>query len=121
MPKSDAGFRVRRVYDPPEAADGSRVLVDRLWPRGVSKEHAAVDEWPKELTPSAELRTWYHEHLDRYEEFQRRYRAELAAPELDEAVRKLRGLAERGPVTLVTAVKDPGHSHVPALLAHLQG
>ncbi len=64
-----SGFRVRRVYDPPEPADGVRVLVDRLWPRGVSKEHAAVDEWSKELTPSARLRTWYHANPEQYDLF----------------------------------------------------
>jgi uncharacterized protein YeaO (DUF488 family) len=125
MPPSDdepsdrgtTGFRVRRVYDPPSPQDGVRVLVDRLWPRGLAKGRAAVDEWPKELTPTGELRAWYHAHPDRYAEFERRYRAQLA--DREEAVRHLRDLAARGPVTLLTAVKDPGHSHVPVLLAHL--
>ncbi|MEV6009020.1 DUF488 family protein [Streptomyces sp. NPDC051976] len=116
---SETGFRVRRVYDPPEPADGVRVLVDRLWPRGVSKERAAVDEWCKELTPSNELRTWYHSHPDRYDDFAERYRAELAGSEADPAVRRLRELARGSRVTLVTAVKDPDHSHVPVLLGRL--
>lgn len=74
---------VRRVYEPPEPDDGVRVLVDRLWPRGLSKEAARVDEWPKVLTPSTELRRWYHaqeDPSDTFEEFRRRYEAELAAP-----------------------------------------
>jgi uncharacterized protein YeaO (DUF488 family) len=120
-PAAGPGFRVRRVYDPPESADGVRVLVDRLWPRGVSKENAAVDEWPKDLTPSGELRTWYHAHPDRYAEFERRYRDELAAPDRESAVRRLRESAGKNTVTLLTAVKDPAHGHVPVLLAHLRG
>ena len=116
-----SGFRVRRVYDPPEPADGVRVLVDRLWPRGVSKEHAAVDEWSKELTPSARLRTWYHANPEQYDLFVDRYRAELAAPAAESAALHLRGLAAQGPVTLLTAVKDPAHGHVPVLLTHLEG
>lgn len=116
---STNGFRVRRVYDPPEPDDGVRVLVDRLWPRGLAKDRAAVDEWPKGLTPTGELRSWYHAHLDAYDEFERRYREELAAPDRAETVAHLRGLAKKSQVTLVTAVKDPDHSHVPVLLAHL--
>ncbi|MEU9102645.1 DUF488 family protein [Streptomyces sp. NPDC048361] len=111
--------RVRRVYDPPEEADGVRVLVDRLWPRGLSKEHASVDEWLKELTPSTELRRWYHEDRTRFEEFQERYEAELAEPEPSGAVERLRTLVKDGTVTLVTAVKDIDHSHLPTLLAAL--
>lgn len=118
---STSGFRVRRVYDPPEPADGVRVLVDRLWPRGLSKDAAAVDEWPKSLTPSGELRKWLHADGDRYAEFSRRYRAELAAPELRTDLAHLHDLASSGPVTLLTAVKDPDHSHVPVLLESLRG
>ncbi|MFD7163543.1 DUF488 domain-containing protein [Streptomyces violascens] len=113
-------MRVRRVYDPPEDGDGVRVLVDRLWPRGLSKERAAVDEWPKELTPSTELRRWYHEDRTRYAEFQERYEAELAEPEPAQALDRLLGLAKSDTVTLVTAVKDIDHSHVPTLVAALE-
>jgi uncharacterized protein YeaO (DUF488 family) len=119
-PPGSPGFRVRRVYDPPEAGDGVRVLVDRLWPRGLAKDRAAVAEWPRELTPSDELRRWYHAHPDAYAVFVRRYREELAAPGPAEAARRLRDLAADRPVTLLTAVKDPGHSHVPVLLDHLR-
>lgn len=117
--KAAETFPVRRVYDPPGEADGTRVLVDRLWPRGVSKERAAVDEWLKEVTPSNELRTWFHQHRDQYEEFGRRYRAELAGPEQQDAIHHLRERAADGTVTLVTAVKDVEHSHLPTLRAEL--
>ncbi|MER0444163.1 DUF488 family protein [Streptomyces sp. Edi4] len=112
--------RVRRVYDPPEDTDGVRVLVDRLWPRGLSKEHAAVDEWPKDLTPSTELRRWYHEDRSRFAEFQERYKAELAGPEQRRALDGLLDLAKAHTVTLLTAAKDVDHSHVPTLLAALK-
>ncbi|MEU3057640.1 DUF488 domain-containing protein [Streptomyces griseus] len=114
--------RVRRAYDPAEDADGTRVLVDRLWPRGVSKERAAVDVWLKDATPSDELRSWYHhDRADRHEEFVERYRAELDDPTHTEAVEQLVGLVrEGGPVTLITAAKDVADSHVPVLVDHLK-
>jgi uncharacterized protein YeaO (DUF488 family) len=120
VPRSRPDFRVRRAYDDPGPSDGTRVLVDRLWPRGLAKDRAEVDEWPKELTPTDELRRWFHANSGEYEEFARRYRAELAAPDLAEPARRLRELASQGPVTLLTAVKDPSHSHVPVLLDHLR-
>ena len=78
--------RLKRAYDAAEPGDGYRVLVDRLWPRGVSKERARLDEWARELAPSAELRTWFGHDPERFAEFERRYRAELTAHEekLDE-------------------------------------
>ncbi|WP_435129570.1 DUF488 domain-containing protein [Actinacidiphila sp. bgisy144] len=117
---SGKGFKVRRVYDPPEKDDGVRVLVDRLWPRGVSKDAAGIDEWPKSVTPSADLRKWFHAHEDRYGEFTDRYRAELSAPDLADDLAHLRDLAASRPVTLLTAVKHPDHSHVPVLLDSLR-
>ncbi|MFD7835916.1 DUF488 domain-containing protein [Streptomyces sp. NPDC059761] len=111
--------RVRRVYDPPEpGADGVRVLVDRLWPRGLSKAAAAVDQWPKAVTPSGELRTWFHGGGGSAQEFRARYEAELAEPEAAAELARLRTLAEAGPLTLLTAVKDPAASHA-AILADL--
>ncbi|WP_155059920.1 DUF488 domain-containing protein [Streptomyces blattellae] len=112
--------RVRRVYDPPEPDDGTRVLVDRLWPRGVSKDAARVDEWPKALTPSSELRRWYHAGEGSYEEFSRRYEAELAAPEVTELVEVIRELVRKGPVTLLTSAKSPEESHAAVLARLLQ-
>ncbi|MEU8459543.1 DUF488 family protein [Streptomyces sp. NPDC029003] len=111
-------IRLRRVYDPPEPeADGVRVLVDRLWPRGVSKAAAAVDEWPREVTPSAELRRWFHAGGSAGE-FRRRYEAELGAAGAAAELERLRGLAAGGPLTLLTAVRDPGSGHA-AILAEL--
>ncbi|MCG7209662.1 DUF488 domain-containing protein [Streptomyces arenae] len=106
--------RVRRVYESPEPEDGLRVLVDRLWPRGVSKEDAHVDEWPKGLTPSTELRHWFHEGGS-YEEFTRRYEAELDAPEAAGLLDGLRKTARRRKVTLLTASKTPEESHATVL------
>ncbi|RSO08828.1 DUF488 domain-containing protein [Streptomyces sp. WAC 05379] len=110
--------RIRRVYEAPEPEDGVRVLVDRLWPRGLSKDAAQVDEWPKGLTPSTELRRWYHAGEGSYEEFAGRYEAELDAPEAAELLEHVRELAARGAVTLLTASKSPEQSHA-AVLARL--
>ncbi|MEW2425352.1 DUF488 family protein [Streptomyces nigra] len=110
--------RVRRVYEPPEPGDGVRVLVDRLWPRGLSKDAARVDEWPKGLTPSTELRRWYHAGEGSYEEFAGRYEAELDAPEAADLLARLRETAHEKDVTLLTASKTPETSHA-AVLARL--
>ncbi|MFF8357438.1 DUF488 domain-containing protein [Streptomyces chartreusis] len=110
--------RIRRVYEAPEPEDGVRVLVDRLWPRGLSKDAAQVDEWPKGLTPSTELRRWYHAGEGSYEEFAGRYEAELDAPEAAELLEHVRELAGRRAVTLLTASKSPEQSHA-AVLARL--
>jgi uncharacterized protein YeaO (DUF488 family) len=102
---SSRAVRVGRVYDAPAGGDGARVLVDRIWPRGMSKEKAHLDEWCKAVAPSTALRTWYQHDPELFEEFGRRYRAELDEPERAEAVQHLRELAERGPMTLLTATK----------------
>ena len=101
-------IQLKRVYAPPAPDDGARVLVDRLWPRGLSKSAAAVDHWLKELAPSTELRRWFAHDPARWEEFRRRYKAELAqAPDrLDE----LRVLARGRRVTLLFAAKDEAHN-----------
>ncbi|MFC9913498.1 DUF488 domain-containing protein [Streptomyces sp. NPDC059862] len=112
--------RVRRIYEPPEAEDGVRVLVDRLWPRGLAKDAARVDEWPKGLTPSTELRRWYHAGEGSYEEFARRYEAELAEPEAAELLDHVRDLARKGTVTLLTSAKSPEESHAAVLARLLQ-
>ncbi|WP_405140718.1 DUF488 family protein [Sphaerisporangium sp. NBC_01403] len=109
---------VRRVYDAPSPGDGTRVLVDRLWPRGLAKEDAHVDEWLKDVAPSNELRTWYGHDPARFQEFRSRYLAELEAPARRSALDRLRGLLEAGPVTLLTATKDVEHSNA-AILAEL--
>ncbi|MDI9886712.1 DUF488 family protein [Streptomyces sp. HNM0645] len=113
-------IKVRRVYDAPDPDDGTRVLVDRLWPRGVSKERAAVDAWLKEVAPSGELRGWYHHDRSRYEEFDARYRTELEDGAAAQALERLRALVRGGPVTLVTSVKSVEGSHVPTLVDVLE-
>ncbi len=100
--------RLKRAYEPAEPADGYRVLVDRLWPRGVAKEAARLDDWARELAPSDELRRWFGHDPAKFAEFRRRYRAELAARE--EKLRELRRRARRGTVTLVYAARDPEHN-----------
>ncbi|MFD2470522.1 DUF488 domain-containing protein [Amycolatopsis silviterrae] len=112
--------QVRRVYDPPESTDGTRVLVDRLWPRGLSKDRAQLDEWLKQVSPSTELRKWYAHDPDRYDEFARRYRAELDEPERAEALARLRELAEKGPLSLLTATKRSDISEAAVLAELLQ-
>lgn len=111
--------RVRRVYDPPQADDGQRVLVDRLWPRGLSKQRAHLDEWCKEIAPSTDLRKWYGHDPGRYEEFARRYRAELDDPERAAPLARLRELAARGPLTLLTAARRSDISEATVLAALL--
>jgi uncharacterized protein YeaO (DUF488 family) len=98
-------IRVRRAYDEPSPDDGARVLVDRLWPRGVSKQAAHLQEWAKDVAPSDELRRWYGHDPAKFDEFRRRYLAELDQPEQRAAVDQLRGLATDGPLTLITASK----------------
>lgn len=112
--------QVRRVYEQPGPDDGRRVLVDRVWPRGLSKDAAHLDEWCKQVAPSTELRTWYGHEPPRYEEFARRYRAELAEPERAAALDHLRDLAAAGPLTLLTATKRSDISQA-AVLADLLG
>jgi uncharacterized protein YeaO (DUF488 family) len=113
-------FRVKRAYDEASPDDGRRVLVDRLWPRGVTKEHARLDEWAKYVGPSTALRQWFHEDPEsRYPEFAARYAAELDEPERRKAVDDLRAEAAKAPVTLVTGVKDLDHSHIRTLLDRL--
>lgn len=112
---------MRRIYDPVADGDGARVLVDRLWPRGLAKGDAPFDTWLKEAAPSTGLRKWYGHDPERHAEFVRRYRAELAAPAAAEALDWLRELAASGPLTLLTSAKDVPHSHVPVIAEELGG
>ncbi len=107
----------RRIYTEPSREEGVRVLVDRLWPRGLRKEDAGFDEWLREVAPSTELRRWYGHQPELYAEFRRRYLAELAGPGA-EALQRLRLLAAAGPLTLLTATRDADLSHA-AVLAEL--
>ena len=110
--------RVRRVYDEPGADDGTRVLVDRLWPRGLSKTLARLDEWYPAVAPSEQLRTWYHHEPQRFDEFTRRYLRELTQPARAAGLAHLRDLADNGPLTLLTATKAADISEA-AVLATL--
>jgi uncharacterized protein YeaO (DUF488 family) len=110
--------QVKRVYDEPIRTDGTRVLVDRLWPRGLSKDKAALDDWCKQIAPSTQLRTWYGHDPEKFDEFRRRYRAELEKPEQAGAVKHLRGLAKDRTLTLLTATKRADISEA-AVLADL--
>jgi uncharacterized protein YeaO (DUF488 family) len=113
--------RVRRVYDEPAAGDGIRVLVDRVWPRGLRKDAAALDEWAKDVAPSTELRKWYAHDPAKFEEFRRRYAVELAGPAQRAALARLCTLAGTGrPLTLLTATKDADHSQAAVLAALLR-
>jgi|SRR5215469_8844339 len=111
-------IRVGRVYDDPSPSDGARVLVDRLWPRGLRKDAARLDDWPKEIAPSPELRTWYHHDPAKFDQFRSRYLAELSAPQEQAALDRLRALAADRPVTLLTATRDVDISEA-AVLAEL--
>jgi uncharacterized protein YeaO (DUF488 family) len=113
-------FEVHRVYDDNQGR-GHRVLVDRLWPRGVSKEKAGLDEWAKDVAPSDALRRWYDHEPDKFAEFARRYRAELDETPGKEGVARLRATSKKKPVVLVTATRDVEHSGAAVLLAKLAG
>ncbi|GAA4376453.1 DUF488 domain-containing protein [Agromyces bauzanensis] len=111
------GYRIKRVYEPAEASDGYRVLVDRLWPRGVRKERAELDEWAKDVSPSPDLRTEWHHHRERFDEFAARYREEL---DRNAAAEALLGLgAEHDRVTLLFGARDEQVNHAAVLLAWL--
>ncbi|MES9605629.1 MULTISPECIES: DUF488 domain-containing protein [Actinomadura] len=112
--------RLRRVYEEPSADDGARILVDRVWPRGLSKDKARLDEWEKDVAPSTELRKWYGHDAARFEEFTRRYDAELAEPERAAALDHLRELARKGTVTLLTATKEIDRSQAAVIAARLR-
>jgi uncharacterized protein YeaO (DUF488 family) len=104
MPAGQPQITVARVNDPP-AGVPTRVLVDRIWPRGIRKEDAHLDEWCKDVAPSTELRRWYSHDPERFDEFARRYRAELRQPAQAAAVEHLREVAQTRPVILLTATK----------------
>jgi uncharacterized protein YeaO (DUF488 family) len=121
MPVSPLDVRVRRVYDEPSAADGTRVLVDRVWPRGLRKDALKLDDWAKDVAPSTELRKWYGHDPARFEEFRRRYLGELAGAPQRAALGQLRALTAARPdmtLTLLTATRDVDHSQA-AVLAQL--
>ena len=117
-PAGPDAIRLKRAYEPPSDDDGVRVLVERLWPRGVRKADIALDRWLKEVAPSPELRKWYGHDRAKWGEFRRRYRAEL--DERAEEIEELRALARRGRLTLVLASRDVEHSSAALLKEYLE-
>ena len=121
MAEKRDGVKIKRAYQPPESSDGYRVLVDRLWPRGVKKEELRLDEWAKDLAPSPDLRKWFGHDPARWEEFRQRYKDELASPE---RTRILAALADRtywGPITLVYGARDEEHNGAVVVSEVLKG
>ena len=113
--------QVRRAYEEPAPQDGTRVLVDRIWPRGLTKDKAQLDDWCKQIAPSTALRKWYGHDPARFEEFARRYRAELEEPERAEALQHLRDLAKKQTLTLLTATKHAEISEAVVLADLVRG
>jgi uncharacterized protein YeaO (DUF488 family) len=116
MAKHDVA--IKRVYEPPAETDGQRVLVDRLWPRGIAKEKAGLSLWLKEIAPSTELRKWFDHDPAKWAEFQKRFRAELN--DNGEAVAELRNLVAKGKVTLLYSAHDEEHNNAVVLAAYLR-
>ena len=113
------GIGIKRIYDEPQPTDGYRILVDRLWPRGMKKERAALDMWMKDIAPSTELRRWFAHDPERFADFRQRYREELDANET--MIEELAGLLrERGTVTLLYAAKDPIVNHAAVLRDYMR-
>ena len=118
MPEAAPDIRVKRIYDAPDAKDGARVLVDRLWPRGARKDSAELALWLKDIAPSDELRRWFGHDPARFAEFSRRYRAELSANK--DAVGRIEDLVKAGPVTLLYAAHDEEHNNARVLAEYLK-
>ena len=113
---------IKRVYEPAARGDGSRVLVDRLWPRGLTKERAAVDEWLRELAPSDDLRHWYHARPEEWQAFRKKYLKELAQPECQDVLRRLYELAHKKKrLTLLFASKNETSNNATVLKELLDG
>lgn len=117
MTRRSGGVTIRRVYDAPADSDGLRVLVDRVWPRGLSKTRAAVGLWLRDIAPTDELRRWFGHDPERWRAFRERYWAEL--DDNGEAVGLLRGVISDGPVTLLYGARDDAHNNAVALLGYL--
>jgi uncharacterized protein YeaO (DUF488 family) len=113
-------LKTKRAYDKKEESDGKRILIDRLWPRGVSKTEAGIDEWLKDLGPSTELRKWFGHDPEKWAEFQKKYEKELSAPEQKQLLDEITKIAARSTVTLIYSAKDTEHSNVKVLEQILQ-
>ena len=116
--QSHVDVRLKRAYEPAEPSDGYRVLIDRLWPRGVSREHANLDEWERELAPSTSLRRWFSHDPARFDEFRRRYVEELRPQR--RRIGELRRLARAGTLTLVYSARDTEHNDAVVLAGVLR-
>ncbi|HVO61134.1 MAG TPA: DUF488 domain-containing protein [Terriglobales bacterium] len=112
---------VKRVYEPAERKDGTRVLVDRLWPRGLTKQNAAIEAWLRDLAPSNQLRKWFHAQPERWEEFRKKYLKELSAPKAQAALNKLYDVESQGNLTLLYASKNEEHNNATVLRDLLEG
>ncbi len=110
MTSQKLSVALKRAYDEPAASDGTRVLVERLWPRGLSKERARIDFWLKDVAPSTELRKWYSRDPQKFQEFRHRYETELQSESAQNGLTKLREIAKQGQLTLIFAARDPEHS-----------
>ncbi len=108
----------KRIYDAFSKENGYRVLVDRLWPRGIKKVDANIDEWAKEVTPSTDLRNWWHEHSDKYAEFTKKYKQELNKNDAFQVF--LDEMKDKKTITLISSIKDIEHSHVPILKKYIE-
>ena len=114
-------FQIKRIYEPVEETDGLRLLVDRLWPRGVSKEGARLGDWVKDLAPSSQLRTWFAHKAENFEEFAMHYRAELnSSPQAQAAVHEAMLQGKETMVTLLYGAKDPKINHAVVLMGYLE-
>ncbi len=113
--------KIKRIYDEPARSDGTRILVDRLWPRGVSQEKAAIDEWMREIAPSDKLRAWFGHRSERWMEFKKRYKKELTDPEKKKILATLKRVSRISTVTLLYAAKDDEHNNALALQGFLDG
>ena len=120
MSASSHKIAIKRAYDPPAVGDGVRILVDRLWPRGLRKDDAHFDQWRKDLAPSTELRQFYGHRPERFAEFEKRYLAELRTKEAADAVAELVDIDRRRAITLITASRDLDHSEAAVLAKHLE-
>ncbi len=120
MSEPPSNIKIKRAYEPPARGDGVRILVDRLWPRGLRKDDAHFDQWRKDLSPSTELRQFYAHRAERFDEFTKRYRTELRRKEAAAAVSEIIALTRKRPVTLLTASRDLDHSEAAVLADHLR-
>lgn len=117
--KKTTHVQIKRAYDPSDSNDGYRVLVDRLWPRGIAKEDLKFDEWNKDLAPSPALRTWFGHKVENWERFNDSYRAELHTPEQKQRMQDLISAAKGRPITLVYGAKDVKHNHAVILASEI--